>query len=135
MFQRLRHRRVIRIALALALGVIAILRDGGIALACDVVQGSGTVRSAPASHRGMRDMPDMADMLDAGTPDEHRKSGCDTSDQRGECWLMVACAPALSAPRSDRGGLPPLPAARAEWRVDGAPSPADFPPEPPPPRS
>ena len=119
------HRRILRVVIASALAVVASVRGGGIALACD-----DATRAAAESHA-----TDMAGMPGMATSGEHERQndGCDSPDQARECSLMAACAPAVSEPAADRDriGAVESPAARGPERALAS---VDRSPDPPPPR-
>ena len=122
---RTRRTSAIRVIIALVLAVVASLRGGGVALACEAV-------SAPAGHTLAAAGHDMEMMAEH---QESRDDGrCDSPERVQECALMAACAPALSVEVPDTGvrSMPEASAARGHAQ---APASVDRSPDPPPPRS
>jgi hypothetical protein len=111
---------MIRTVVALVLALIASLRSGGIALACEIA-------TAP-THAGMQ-------MADASMPSHDASSqGCDEPERVRECALMAACAPAVFS-SVDAPTMTGAPTSGAIAVSSRAPAPVDRSPEPPPPRA
>ena len=116
-----------RIIVALLLAVLASVRGGGVALACEVGNGHDGRASAQDAAMQVHGMP---------APTEHGSHGdesCDSPERVGECALMAACAPAIAT----RSGpeLPAVPDVTNVPAIVEAPTPVDRAPDTPPPRS
>jgi len=116
----------IRFVIAIVLAVLASVRDGGLALACDVA-------SVEAAHAASMPGHDMPMQHDAPQHSQHGSESCDSPDRIQECAAMAACAPAMAATAHDDASLtaegPITPA------IADAPSLVDRAPDPPPPRA
>jgi len=129
-----RRPGLVRAVAALVLALLATSRGVAAALACDVVTPSVT-QGTPSNHA----MPGMAmPETNDGVPANHTdgpdgKGGCDIPQRMVECWLMVACAPALSVPMTNPATRPAADASLIGFR-SRVPAPVDRAPEPPPPR-
>ena len=113
---------MIRTVVALVLALIASLRSGGIALACEIA-------TAP-THGGMQ-------MANASMPshDTSSSQGCNEPERVRECALMAACAPAVFSSAVDAPTMTGAPTSDAIAVSSRAPAPVDRSPEPPPPRA
>lgn len=120
-----RRQRIIRTVISLVLALIASVRAGGVALACEV-------ETAAPSHAQM-DMPMQMDGMSMTSHDDAPTS-CDEPERARECALMVACAPA-TAPSCETD--PSIAIADAEAIASPAhgATTVDRAPEPPPPRA
>jgi hypothetical protein len=116
-----RRQRTVRIIVSVVLALVASLRSGGIALACEL----GTT----PSHETMQ-------MDDASMPSHGDASseGCDEPERARECALMAACAPAVSS-SGDVDTTIAQHTASAIASPSRAPAPVDRSPETPPPRA
>ena len=118
-----RRRSPIRFVVALLLALLASVRGGGLALACDLA-------SIDPAHAGSMADHDMPMQHDAP---QHGNESCDSPDRIQECAAMAACAPAIAATVDDSASLT---AERAITpAIAGAPSLVDRSPDPPPPRA
>lgn len=116
-----RRRHFVRGLLSLLLAVIASVRAGGVALACESISTSHESMAA-ASHAG------MAEHAQPGS------DGCEEPERVRECSLMAACAPAVSERHVDDESVSVAAVAELHWQT-GTPSTVDRSPEPPPPRA
>ena len=116
----LRRRSTMRTLVALVLAIVAIVRGGGAALACESVVPTA---DAGMSHDGHMPAPPAADHED-----------CDAPERATECLLMPACAPAVSVAAEPTGDLA-IRSTVVALAPPRAPAPVDRAPEPPPPRA
>ena len=121
-----RRRSPIRFVVALLLALLASLRGGGLALACDLA----SIEQSHAASMAGHDMPMQHDAPQHG---QHGSESCDSPDRIQECAAMAACAPAIATPVDDDA---PVGAERAiATTIADAPDLVARSPDPPPPRA
>jgi hypothetical protein len=121
-----RRRSPIRFVVAILLALLASVRGGGLALACDLA----TIEEAHAAAMASHGKPMEHDTPQHG---QHGNESCDSPDRVQECAAMAACAPAITT-TVDEDAL--LTAERSiTVAIADAPSRVDRSPDPPPPRA
>ena len=113
-------KRLVRGIIGLLLAVIASVRAGGVALACE----SATAQRVAGEQRH----DGMAEHAQTG------QDGCDEPERVRECDLMAACAPAVSTARTTASS-PAMPSIVESPERVQFPASIDRSPEPPPPRA
>jgi hypothetical protein len=114
-----RFRSVLRIIVAVIIAIVAIVRGGGAAIACESL--------VPAADAG------MAHDSHTPAPPVSEHEDCEAPERVSECLLMPACAPAVSAAATTTTDLA-VASTVATLESPRAPAPVDRSPEPPPPR-